>query len=517
MLGAGFEAEPLLPRQFFILASMLGCSRVHPLILLRIALAVWAVSEWFAAFCRRTNQNTLLFWGSTPTTVILHSYNLAQAITTGPDAKTLNSCQVKLYTRSEEMSVDLMRMLKDAVGNQVMNKIGGMVGLDPSATNKAFDGASGAILGGMMKKSKTQEGIDKIWGVAKEHDGSLFDGLGDLLGNQAATDNLQKQGGGVLDMVFGGDRAKTESGVANSLGLSGGIVGKLMALAGPMLMGVIGRYIKNKALNAVGLGSMLSDQSSHLGNYMPAGLSNNLGFNSFLDNAGATARNTAGNVGNAASSAAGNVGRAASNTAGQAADAGGGFMRMLLPLALLAAIGWGLWQFVLSPMMNGANPVDGITKTIGDAGTAVGEGVSATGDAIKGGVGAAGEGISGAASGIEMPGFDASNFNMDALGEAGPKLTSGMQNVSSGFQNVITENSEDAANGLAGTINGFKDSLGDMNIGEMAGPAKSTATGMLGKFAGSLEALMEKVPEALRGIIRPAVDGLIEKINSFGG
>ena len=386
------------------------------------------------------------------------------------------------------MSVDLMGMLKDAVGNQVMKKIGGMVGLDQSTTNKAFDGVSGTILGGMMKKSKTQQGIDQIFGAAQQNDGGLFDNLGDLLGNQAATDTLQKQGGGVLDMVFGGDRAKTESSVAESLGLSGGIVGKLMSLAGPMLMGVIGRYVKNKALNAVGLGSMLADQSSHLGNYMPAGLSSNLGFNSFLDNAGASAKNTAGNVG-----------RAASNTANHAADTGGGFMKMLLPLVLLAAIGWGLWQFVLSPMMNGANPVDGITKTVGDTGNAVGDG------------------ISGAAGGLEMPGFDVGDFNVDALGDAGPVLTRGMQDVNSGFQNVITDNSEEAANGLAGTINGFKDTLGDLNFSEMAGPAKTTATGMLGKFASSLEALMEKVPEALRGIIRPAVDGLIEKINSFGG
>ena len=387
------------------------------------------------------------------------------------------------------MSVDLMGMLKDAVGNQVMKKIGGMVGLDQSATNKAFDGVSGTILGGMMKKSKTQQGIDQIFGAAQQNDGKMFDGLGDLLGNQSATDNLQKQGGGIMDMVFGGDRAKTESSVAESLGLSSGIVGKLMSLAGPMLMGVIGRYIKSKALNAVGLGSLFADQSSHLGNYMPAGLTKNLGFNSFLDNAGTTAKNTASDVRHAPT-----------NTAGQSVDSGGGgLMKMLLPLVLLGAIGWGLWQFVLSPMMNGANAENEMANKMGDADTAVGDG------------------ISGAVGGLELPGFDASNFNLDALGDAGPKLTSGMRNVSSGFQDVITNNTEEAASGLAGTINGFKDSLGDMNIGEMAGPAKTTATGMLSKFADSLEALMEKVPEALRGIIRPAVDGLIEKINSFAG
>lgn len=408
------------------------------------------------------------------------------------------------------MSIDLMGMLKEALSKQVMNKIGGMIGLDEPTTNKAFDGAAGAILGGMMKKTKTQQGIDQIFGVAKENDGSIFDNIGDLLGNSDAVVDLEKQGGGVLDLVFGDQRAKAESGVASSLGLSSGIVGKLMSLAGPMVMGMIGRYIKNKALNAVGLGSLLADQKSHLGNYVPSGLADNLGFSGFIDNAGAAAKATAGNVG-----------RAASDTANQAAKTGGGLVKMLLPLALLVAIGWGLYQFVLAPMLGGDNPMDGITKTMEDAGSAVGDGIAATGDAIKDGAGSVGDSIgdkvSGAMGSMEIPGFDASQFNLGALGEAGPKLTSGISEINSGFQNVISEKSEAAANGLAGTINGFKDSLGDLNIGEMAAPAKTAATGMLGSLTTTIESLMDKVPESLQSIVRPAVEGLIEKINSIAG
>jgi hypothetical protein len=414
------------------------------------------------------------------------------------------------------MSIDLMGLLKDAISRQAMSKIGGMIGLDGPATDKAFDGAAGTILGGMMKKTKTQQGIDQIFGVANQHDGGMFDNLGDLLGNSDAAVNLQKQGGGVLDLVFGEDRSKAETGVASSLGLSSGIVGKLMSLAGPMVMGIIGRYIKTKALNAVGLGSLLADQGSYLGNYVPSGLADNLGFSSFLGNAANTANS-------AVNSAADSVHRAGS-TAGQAAKSGGGLMKMLLPLVLLGAIIWGLWQFVLSPMLNGENPVAGVTQTIGDAGAAVGDGISAAGDTIKGGADSIGDGISGAVGGIggaigglEMPDLNVGNFNLDALGEAGPKLTSGINDVRSGFQNVITENTEEAANGLAGTINGFKDSLGDLNIGEMAAPAKTAASGMLNQFSTTIDALMEKLPEALQGIVRPAVDGLIEQINAITG
>ncbi len=426
------------------------------------------------------------------------------------------------------MSVDLMGMLKDAVSKQVMNKIGGMIGLDGPSTNKAFEGAAGSILGGLMKKSKTQQGIDQIFGVAKDHDGGLFDNIGDLLGNQDATEKLQKQGGGIMDMVFGNDRAKAESGIGQSLGLSSGIVGKLMSLAGPMLMGVIGRYVKNKALNAVGLGSLLGSQGSYLGNYMPAGLTDNLGLSSFLGSAGDAVSNAANSVGNAASgavdtvgSAASSAGRAASNTAGQAADAGGGLLKALLPLALLAAIGWGLWQFVLSPMMNGANPVAAVGDGVSGAVGAVGDGVSSAVGAVGDAAGAVGDGVAGAVGGIEMPkfempGMDLSGFDMSALGDNGSKLTQGMTDISTGFQGLAT-GGEEAANGLVGKITGFGDTLGDMNIGSMEGPAKTAATGILGQFSGVLEGLLSKVPESLQGIVRPAVEGLIEKITGFGG
>ena len=381
------------------------------------------------------------------------------------------------------MSVDLMGMLKQAVGNQGMSKIGGLIGLDEKTTSKAFDGAAGSILGGLMKKSSNQQGIDQIFGAVQKSDGGLLDNLSGVLGDQQATVDLQKQGGGVLDMVFGGDRAKTESGIAQSLGLSGGIVGKLLTMAGPMLLGVIGRYVKSKALNAVGLGGLLGEQKSFLGNYMPSGLASNLGFSNFVDSGSAPVRTTASNAG-----------RAATNTARDTANSGGGLMKMLLPLLLLAAIGWGLWQFVISPMMNAAPD----------------------GDRAGGGTVDNGENVNRASGELNLPGFDMSKYDVSTLGDAGPKLTNGMSDISAGFKNIATNPTEEAANGLVGTLGGFGDSLDNLNIGEMAGPAKETATGMLGQFSKTLETLLSKVPESLQGIVRPAVEGLIQKISSMG-
>ena len=157
------------------------------------------------------------------------------------------------------------------------------------------------------------------------------------------------------------------------------MVGKLMSMAAPILMGVIGNYVKSKALNAVGLGSLLGEQKSYLGGLLPSGLTSNLGFGNMLSGAGDAASNVASGVGNAAGSVASGVGNAAGsvasgvgnaagsvgNAAGDAVNAGGGLLSKILPLAILAAILFGLWTFLISPMLGGAGIKDGV-GAVGD-------------------------------------------------------------------------------------------------------------------------------------------------------
>jgi len=127
------------------------------------------------------------------------------------------------------MSVNIMSMVKDAVSQQVMNKIGSMVGLDQSKASSAFETAAGSILGGLMNKASSPSGAEAVFGAVQKQDTGILDKLGDLLGGGEATDNFHKQGGGILDMVFGGNNAQAQKAVGSSLGLGSGMVGKLMS------------------------------------------------------------------------------------------------------------------------------------------------------------------------------------------------------------------------------------------------------------------------------------------------
>ena len=450
------------------------------------------------------------------------------------------------------MSVNIMSMVKDAVSQQVMNKIGSMVGLDQSKSKSAFETVAGSILGGLMNKASTPSGAEAVFGAVQKQDTGILDKLGDLLGGGEATDNFQKQGGGVLDMVFGSGNQKAQEAIGSSLGLGSGMVGKLMSMAAPILMGVIGNYVKSKALNAVGLGSLLGEQKSYLGGLLPSGLTSNLGFGNMLSGAGDAASNVASGVGNAAGSVASGVGNAAGsvasgvgnaagsvgNAAGDAVNAGGGLLSKILPLAILAAILFGLWTFLISPMLGGAGNMvkdgvgavgDGIGGAVGAVGDGVGGAVGAVGDgvgaiggavgdgvgAVGGAVGQAGSGVKDMMGGMSIPGFDMGGIDVSALGAQKDALMGPIGEISSGFTGLAT-GGEAAATGLADKLGGFGTTLEGMGIGEMAGPQRAAIGGVLGQFTGMIEGLMGSVPGPLQGIVQPAVDKLMQTISGFG-
>ena len=95
-------------------------------------------------------------------------------------------------------------------------------------------------------------------------------------------------------MVFGNNRGGIMGIMSKFLGLDGSMMGKLMAMAAPIVMGVIGKHIKNKALDAVGLGNFLGSQKSSLGAAMPSALTSQLGFGNLLGNVAGAGKAAAG-------------------------------------------------------------------------------------------------------------------------------------------------------------------------------------------------------------------------------
>jgi hypothetical protein len=409
------------------------------------------------------------------------------------------------YNKFFGENMDLMDMVKGAVSKQVMGQIGGILGTDEKKTSSVFENAAGSILGGLIKKSGTPQGARDVFEMAKKQDTGVLDKLGDLLGGGKVPEEFEKSGNNVLDGIFGGNsRGGIMATIAKVLGLDKGIMSKLMAMVAPIVMGVIGKHIKNKALDAVGLGSFLGEQKKSLG-FMPSSLTEGLGFGNLLGNvtgAASDAVGAAGDAGKAALGAAGNAGRAAAGAAGDAADAGFNFVKLLLPLIALAALAFLAWQYLM--------------PAAGDAAGKIGDGVKGAASGVVDGVKGAADGIGGAMSGMSIPGLEIpEGADFGDLGMGGLKDLSGkFTGITDGFKNVTADN----ASGLADKIKGLTGSIDGMGLANLPESGKGVVGGMIGKFIKTINDAMGGISDdGILGILKPVVKGLMDKLNPLAG
>lgn len=174
--------------------------------------------------------------------------------------------------------MNLVQTILGLLTPALMQKIAGMLGESPDATNKALGGVVPAIIGALLQKAGTRQGADQVVDMFKEHkiDGSLLDSIGDLLGGGDKTAALQKNGGAILGALLGDKLGP----IGNLLGAFGGVKAgsaqSLLGMLAPLVMGGIAKNVGG-ALDAPKLMGLLGDQREHVAKALPPGLGALLG------------------------------------------------------------------------------------------------------------------------------------------------------------------------------------------------------------------------------------------------
>lgn len=237
------------------------------------------------------------------------------------------------------MALDLLELTRSVAAKSAVEKIGGMAGLPPARSAALFDALAGAVVAGLVKKAGSAGGAEDIFRLAQKQDPGLLDRLGELVGGGAKTDDLLKSGMGLLDSIFGGDRTALLSGLAKTLGVEPAKLGQALAILAPVVIGVIGKQIRNRSLNAAGLGSLLGDQAGLPGSVLPAGFANGTGQGKQDRNF----REPAAPAGKTGSES----GRAVAGAGREFASAKGSVLRfVLVAFAIGLLIAGGLWWYV---------------------------------------------------------------------------------------------------------------------------------------------------------------------------
>ncbi len=188
----------------------------------------------------------------------------------------------------------LFDQLSEHVNGNTIDQLASQIGASPGQTQAAVSAAMPMLLGALARNSATPQGAAGILGaLERDHDGSLLDNLGGLLGGAggmgglggssgggmgdiggilggllgggapagSASERSGGSGGGMMDMggailghIFGGKQGNVSSSLGKSTGLKSGQILQLLALLAPIVMAVLGK--RNRQSGGLGQGGL---------------------------------------------------------------------------------------------------------------------------------------------------------------------------------------------------------------------------------------------------------------------
>jgi hypothetical protein len=170
--------------------------------------------------------------------------------------------------------------------NEVIGQLSKQVGAQPDLVNSAIQMALPMIVGGLARNASTPDGAGALANALQnDHDGSILDNLGSLLGGgaqtpqtagqtdlggiigsilgggQQAQQNPATDAGGILGHIFGPQQGKVAEQVSQQSGLNMGQVAQILLTLAPLVMGYLGKQQRTQNLDPNGLSNYLGQQT----------------------------------------------------------------------------------------------------------------------------------------------------------------------------------------------------------------------------------------------------------------
>jgi hypothetical protein len=152
----------------------------------------------------------------------------------------------------------ILDILGSVIGSQQVNQIGNKVGLDSATVGKLVAAGLPLLVSALAKNSSSPKGAQDLHNaLTKDHDGSILDNIGDLLGGTA-----NANGSGILGHIFGDKQQQIQQGLGTSMGVDGAAAGQVLEMLAPVVMGALGRQTASQSLDAGGLANVLNGAAS---------------------------------------------------------------------------------------------------------------------------------------------------------------------------------------------------------------------------------------------------------------
>ncbi len=220
--------------------------------------------------------------------------------------------------------MNLLDSVKGVMTNAVVDKAASVLGVENSMMKSAMKLAIPAIIGGLINKGSDEKGAGGLIDLFKKG-GFGDDNLGDLagvLGDADKRGGMLETGADLLGTIFGNNKSGILDMILKSTGIGKSGGSSILSFLAPIVVNKLAGIVFGKNLSASGLSSYLNDQKSEIMGLVP-GLSAMFGGPADVKESVSAA-----------------VGSAAAKDNDNKSSGGLGFIKYLLPILLLGAIGY---------------------------------------------------------------------------------------------------------------------------------------------------------------------------------
>src|SRR5262245_32379505 len=168
----------------------------------------------------------------------------------------------------------IMDLLGPLLQGEGLDKLSRFVGESTGGTHRAMEAASASSIGALAQHASSEQGAAAMMQVFRSGDYpqlEVSDVGGTISDPQASSEVLQKSEG-ALSRIFGRNLGAVVDGVATHAGVGRSGSSRLLGLAMPIVLGIIGKHALKNNLDAGGLQGYLGGQRSLTSSMLPGSL-----------------------------------------------------------------------------------------------------------------------------------------------------------------------------------------------------------------------------------------------------
>ena len=166
--------------------------------------------------------------------------------------------------------MSLLTDLCSTLDKHSVSAIATALGESDQSISRGLEPAIGTVLGGMANKSINPGFLQGLLDLVPSGTGASWSNLASAIADPNAP--LMSSGKRILSTLFGDSEGMLTRALGAGTGLQPGVTSSLMAMAAPMVMGFLGKRVRDDQTSMRGLGSLLQREIPAIRGAVPAGV-----------------------------------------------------------------------------------------------------------------------------------------------------------------------------------------------------------------------------------------------------